>query len=233
MIDFHSHVLPNVDDGSSSVEESLAMLRALKQQGVNTVCATPHFDATTETVEEFLKKRQSAYESLLPHLDDSCPRILLGAEVAYYEGISRLEDLTKLRLEGTRVLLLEMPFCRWSGYALTELRELSCAGRIQLMLAHVERYRKFQKPGVFDKLLEYGIVMQVNASYFLDWRTRRKALRMLDKGIVHVLGTDCHNMEHRPPRIGEAFDTISKRFGDGMISEMERFGKYLIRKRRI
>ena len=230
MIDFHSHILPGVDDGSASIDESIGLLHKLKEQGVGVVCATPHFIAAEEDVDSFLERRNNAYEQLKPHLDENCPEIILGAEVAYYEGVARLEGLDKLRLEGTKLLLLEMPFKEWSAYSMQELKELSCRGRLQLVLAHVERYMAFEKSAVWDKLLDYGILMQVNASFFLNWRTKGKALKLLDNGSVHVIGSDCHNLEYRPPRMGEAAEVICKKYGDGLLREIDRFGRHIIRR---
>ena len=65
MIDFHTHILPNVDDGSKGVEESTLMLTRLFEQGVNKVIATPHFYANDESVDEFLLRRNAAFEKRL------------------------------------------------------------------------------------------------------------------------------------------------------------------------
>ena len=61
MIDLHTHILPNVDDGSSSLEESLALLRMLASQGVTLTAATPHFYATSDTPEKFFRRREAAW----------------------------------------------------------------------------------------------------------------------------------------------------------------------------
>ena len=103
MIDFHTHILPNVDDGSKSVDESLMMLRSLQQQGVRMIMATPHFYANNESVDKFIERRDAAYRRLIDSIgDENLPEIVLGAEVRYYESISRLNDLKRLRLGDTR-----------------------------------------------------------------------------------------------------------------------------------
>ena len=89
MIDLHSHILPGMDDGSKNPEESAALLRMLQQQGVTTLAATPHFYAR-ETPEAFLKRRQEAVAKL-PIMEDG-PRMLLGAEVAYFSGMGNCEE---------------------------------------------------------------------------------------------------------------------------------------------
>lgn len=98
MIDFHSHVLPCMDDGSKSTEESIQMLSMLREQGVETVAATPHFYANQNTPEVFLRRRAAAWEHLRPHLTSALPHVLLGAEVHYFQGISRVNELQLLCL---------------------------------------------------------------------------------------------------------------------------------------
>ena len=230
MIDFHSHVLPGIDDGSKSVEMSLQMLSALKSQGVDTVAATSHFYATERTPQHYLERRQEAFEKLKPVLDETCPRILLGAEVLYYPGISRMEMLSELCLEGTNLLLLEMPFDSWSEYMIREVNDLARSGRFTLLLAHIERYYFKQPVSVWDGFLEQGILMQSNAEFFLPFSTRRKALRLLKEGRIHLLGTDTHNMTTRPPRMDEARQMISRRLGPAVLEEIDDLGEYLLGK---
>ena len=229
MIDFHSHILPNIDDGSRSVEESAALLSMLWEQGVDLVCATPHFDPAFETPVAFLERREKAKERVLAHLTDvTRPRILLGAEVAYYAGISRMQALPSLRLEGSPLLLLEMPIGRWSEYTVKELKELSCYGGIRLLLAHVERYMLHQSPRVWEDLLDHGILMQVNASYFINFGSRQRALRQLKRGEIHALGSDCHNVTHRPPKVAQAIEVIRHRLGEAGETRLNFIGSGLI-----
>ena len=125
MIDWHSHILPKLDDGSKNLDEALELLRILSEQGVNTVIATPHFYANDESLERFLERREESYKSLCEALPENSPKLLLGAEVCYYPGISRLDGLEKLCIEGTRLLLLEMPFEHWTEHTIREVRELA------------------------------------------------------------------------------------------------------------
>ena len=122
MIDFHTHILPGIDDGSRSTDESIQMLRAMPE--VTHVVATPHFYAWENTPERFLRRRTAAWEQLRERLDDTAPDIRLGAEVCYFEGICRSDELHSLCIEGTNMLLLEMPFEKWSSRALHDLLEL-------------------------------------------------------------------------------------------------------------
>lgn len=112
-IDFHSHVLPNMDDGSDSFETSLSLLRRLTEQGISTVCATSHYYRKREPTARYLDRRAAALEALMEHWKPDLPKLLLGAEVAFFPGIGEEETLSQLCLPGTRTLLLEMPFTRW------------------------------------------------------------------------------------------------------------------------
>ena len=215
MTDFHSHILPKMDDGSRSTEESIAMLKSLFVQGVNRVIATPHFYANDESVSSFLSRRRASFESLAVSAPSSeMPEILQGAEVRYYDGISRLADLKSLCIQGTRLLLLEMPETKWTEYTLRELTDISSDGKVTLVLAHVERYMGFQKSDTFYRLLCNGILMQINAGFVNGFFSRRKAIGLLKKNEVHFLGSDCHNMADRAPNIGKAFDIIKNKLGE-------------------
>ena len=229
MIDFHSHVLPAIDDGSQSVEESLEMLRALKSQGVDTVIATSHFYATHRSPESYLRRRNAAYEVLKQALTDECPRIILGAEVLYFPGISRSEALESLCTEGTDLLLLEMPFTSWSEAMIAEVNEMARSHRVQLIMAHIERYYFKQSVSVWDEFLNRGILMQSNADFFLSFWEGRKALKLLREGRIHLLGTDCHNMRERRPRMDEAVARIRRTLGDETLQDIDELGHRLLK----
>lgn len=220
MIDFHSHILPGIDDGSHNAEESIELLKLLHTQGVTSVVATPHFYANEQSVEVFLQRRSKAYDRLLEQCAEDVPQIRLGAEVLYYNGISRLEGLEKLCIDGTSVLLLEMPFTRWSSTVLREVLEMANNMGLTIVLAHIERYMRFQRSGVFEELMRNGVRMQVNASYFVEHMTRRAALRQLRTGQIHLLGSDCHGIENRPPRLDAAAAVITKKYGAELLQEL-------------
>lgn len=224
MIDWHSHILPNMDDGSKSIKESLCLLKMLAEQDVDIVVATPHFYANDESVEEFLKRREASCRALHGNLSESAPKILLGAEVRYYPGISRLSGLKQLRIENTNLLLLEMSMSKWSESIVSELTELASRSDLTVILAHVERYLPLQSADAIERLLESGILMQVNASGFTEFGSRRKTLNLLNSGIVHFIGSDTHNTVSRPPEIKKAFAIIQKKFGDSFINEMNEYG---------
>lgn len=224
MIDWHSHILPGVDDGSRNTAESLAMLQMLREQGVDTVVATPHFYANERSVGRFLAKRNSALEALKAQLTDESIKIIPGAEVKYYPGISRMPDLKRLCIEGSGLLLLEMPMSKWTEYTMRELVELSSTSGMTVVLAHIERYLRDQNRAAWSRLYDCGIQMQTNASFFNSILTRKKALRMLADGAIHFIGSDCHNTGKRAPHMDRAVQIIEKKLGRPFVDQMDEYG---------
>ena len=210
MIDYHTHILPGMDDGSRSVEESLSMLREEARQGVKTVVLTPHFYAQQNDIKTYLHRRQQAWERLEPALEPGLPRLLLGAEVQYFEGITHVEELPLLCTQGTNLLLLEMPFMRWSDRMISDAIDLNDQGRVQIILAHIERYLAMQPRGICEVMHRNGLLIQSNAAFFTDWRTRHRARTLVRRGLVQLLGSDCHNLTRRPPNLSAGYELLGK-----------------------
>lgn len=229
MTDWHSHILPAMDDGAKTVRDSLAMLSMLTTQGIERVCATPHFYANSDSVESFLRRRAEAMERLSAQLGEDAPEIILGAEVKYYPGISRMERLDELRVGDSRMLLLEMPFSRWTEYTQRELYELSGHGDIKIVLAHIDRYLGMQSGDTWSRLYECGILMQVNASFVRGLFTRRRAIEMLLGHGIHFIGSDCHNTTSRAPDIGAAYTLIEKKLGSECLDDLRFIGEEMLR----
>ena len=213
MVDFHSHFLPEMDDGADSVETSLAMLRESFQQGVDVICATPHFYADEEDPKTFLKRRSVAYSRLREAMGDGngFPRILLGAEILYFPGISVAEEIRDLCLEGTFFLLVEPPMVPWSEAMLDEIEACVPSLHCIPVIAHIDRYMRLLKdPSLLNRVAKRKMLIQANASFFLHQQSQAFALDNLRNGRIHFLGTDCHDLFDRPPNLGAAFDVIRK-----------------------
>ena len=222
MIDIHTHILPGMDDGSGSLEESLAMAKESARQGVRLLAATPHVDATHEDPNSFLRRREKSLALLESTWQEGFPTLLVGAEVRYFDGISRVEKIAHLTLDHTRILLLEMPFTSWSGRMVDEVLELQRSRGLQVLLAHVERYLKDQDGQAWETFRQNGVWMQCNANFFLRWQTKRKAQALFKKGEIQMLGSDTHNMTTRPPNLAMARDALVKSLGQAVWRDFER-----------
>lgn len=210
VLDFHSHILPQMDDGSDSAQTSCAMLSEAWRQGVRAMVATPHFYPENEAPAAFLKRRTEAVKRLLAGgYDTTChPTVYIGAEVAYYPGIARSEALEQLCIVGTRVLLIEMPFTPWTQTMIDEIVSIRSVRALIPVLAHVDRYDDACRRNMPEQLAERGIMMQINAECFDRMMPRRRALRWLHNGVVQLIGSDCHNMGGRPPSMPVAFSHL-------------------------
>lgn len=223
MIDFHSHILPGIDDGADCVETSLEMLRKSKEQGVSQIVATPHFYYGAMTVEAFLENRQRAYETLCEAMrGEDLPKLHLGCEVHLDARMPEMEGLEKLCLEGTNVILLEMPYGLWQSWMNDAIYHIIAKRKLVPVIAHVDRYQAMLKQ--FERLqtlLSMEVIVQLNAEAFLSWRMNRTLKKILRLNRPLVLGSDMHNLTTRPSRMDEAGKKIEKKFGTEILQSMK------------
>lgn len=209
--DFHTHILPCVDDGSQSMEQSLQMLSMQIQQGVGRVVLTPHFYPQYQELDEFLQQRDAAFEALQAAVKDlpQCPNLYLGAEVHYYAGMSNSEELRRLTVGNTPYILVEMPVRPWNDRDYRELEQIHRKLGLIPIIAHLDRYLgPFRTKRIFRRLEALPVKIQVNTTFFTEKATCRKALRYLQAESIHFIGSDCHSTEHRKPNMKEATDRI-------------------------
>lgn len=212
MIDFHTHILPSMDDGSRSIRESLDMLAKLKKQGIEKVIATSHFYANEDTPAHFLRRRDVSIKKLRASYVQEIPEIILGAEVYYFPGISYCEEIRNLVIEGSDLLLLEMPYGNWNEQILLEIEALSRNLEVRVVIAHIDRYYAHRRNRKYiQKLLNMDVLIQVNIDSFLIIRSRGLMLKLLRENRIDCLGSDCHNMSKRSPKWDEFYKYISKK----------------------
>ena len=144
--------------------------------------------------------------------------------------MSRCRQLPDLCLAGTRVLLIEMPFERWSESVISEVLEIRAATGLIPIIAHIERYIGYQRGSTLGRLIEGGVLIQSNCEYFTDRKTRKKALKLLQQGEIHLLGTDAHGMTERVPNmINGAEIILNAKFGEEMLDEIARCSEFVLR----
>ncbi len=210
LCDVHCHILPGMDDGAKNETVSLAMLEEDYWQGISHVAATPHY-YPQETVEQFLTRRVESARRLVAALEGYAqerPSVVLGAEVAYHNGLIYEEKLQRLCIGNSRYLLLEMPFCRWEPGVLRDVQMLSHTRGIIPIIAHLERFFVYEDKKTIRELLQMDVKIQMNAEYILNPKTQKKARKLLQSGVVDLLGSDSHNMENRCPNLRDAFDQL-------------------------
>lgn len=222
-VDFHSHILPGVDDGSRSVEESVRMLRMEAEQGIRHVIATPHFYASHDTPERFLRRRAASWEKLCAAIADQpdLPAVTLGAEVYYFPGISNSEVVRQSTIGQKPYMMLEMPGAPWNQSMYREIEAIYTNQGITPILAHIDRYiRPFRSREILERLEDLPVLIQANGEFFLRHSTASMAMRLLKENRIHLLGSDCHNLEERKPNLAAAWQKIEKRLGETALEQI-------------
>jgi protein-tyrosine phosphatase len=220
LYDIHTHILPGMDDGSADVSESVAMLGESAHQGVGLLAATPHFYAGRETPDEFFARRAAAMERLKPALSGELPRIALGAEVRYFEGLANMDELPKFCIEGTKLLLIEMPVGMWSDRTTDILAEINERRGLRPVFVHFERYMWLQPRKTWRTLRRGGAMFQANSDSIISRELRGRLLFAFNKGWVDFIASDCHNMNARPPSLAQAMEIVDSKLGSAATARL-------------
>lgn len=209
-IDFHCHILPGMDfDGTDDVNESVAMCKALKSQGVATICATPHFYPWDDDVDEFLKRRSETLENLLKNGVDV--EIIAGAEVQIFQSLAEYR-VDKMCIGNSNVIMFEMPMRPFDDWMISAIENAVYKYSLIPIIAHIERYGYPKE--VLQKFAALpGVVFQITVGEL----NYKRAIGTLDAvsslGVPVVLGTDAHNMTSRAPRFDLISEKLSQKVG--------------------
>ncbi len=211
IVDFHTHILPGVDDGAPDVGVTEGLLNLSAKIGIDGIVATPHFYANERKLDDFLRMRAFAVEQLLSVYDGAVhPKVYLGAEVSYFHGISKSRDIRHLAISGTDLILIEMPYMTWNEKMLDELVSIKKDLRLMPVIAHLERYWKLQSRKIRRKLLELEVYLQCNADLFSNGNNKRLVNKLVKKNAIYFIGSDCHNLVTRSQNLQDAITALKK-----------------------
>lgn len=232
MIDFHSHILPGIDDGAQDVETSLKMLSIEKADGVNTVIMTPHCHPRSQKhIDTFLENRNNAFKTLSSATENQdLPKIISASEIRIYQNLHKYKRLEELCICGTDYILLEMPYELWKDYVFEEIYQITLLGFKPIMV-HLDRFLDQKKH--FHELYSLNALVQINTSAFLETSTRRRMADFFEAGHIHVLGSDAHDLYDRKPDMASACEIISKKFGDEYIDYINHTGDSILKNERV
>lgn len=224
VIDTHLHILPGVDDGPETIVESLALARALVQEGIHSAIATPHYN------DEFPRRSAIEIRERVSHLQQELDRhgiplhLFAGHEALISAGL--VEDIQTGRLatlNGSCYLLLEL----WSSSWLPETERLIFhlrAHGIVPIVAHPERHRAIQQdPDRLSTLQQQGALAQLTASSLvgMQGRTiRRCAETLLKQGLIHLIASDAHGLHRRPPGVVRGLERATELVGRAKVHQM-------------
>ncbi len=235
LTDIHTHIVPNVDDGARSMEESLALLDKLAAQGVTSCIATPHFYANNcLDLNAHLDSVKHAFQQLEAARTADMPHIYLGHEVHYFKGISSCEDMKKLTINNTNYFLLELPYADLPQSVADEIIDINLNLGLKPILAHIERYlgRRGIMP-VLETIRDGYALAHINSDTLLDNKGKKLCYKLISDGLVSFVASDTHSLDYRPPHLAEAMEVIKQKFGSNFIKQMQKNAESLTQARTI
>jgi protein-tyrosine phosphatase len=210
--DIHCHILPGIDDGAKDLDVTTALLREEKRQGVTRIAFTPHFYADRMNVKEWFQNRYNAAKKTQPVLEELGIEWSAGAEVRLVPELLDM-DLSRFQYIDSGYLLLEWPFNQYPVWGNEVVDGLFDKG-ITPVFAHIERYPYFWNHiEELDSYIEQGCLCQINPGTLIHESSRKYTIQLIKRGYIHVLSSDAHNMDRRPPRLQEAYEIIDDELG--------------------
>jgi protein-tyrosine phosphatase len=231
MIDIHSHILWGIDDGPKTIEESIEMVQMALEDGIHTIIATPHFiPGSYDTSGHVVLEKVSMLNDFL-RLRKIPVKILSGQEIYLdLKTEERLASGENLTLAGTKYILIEFPMAEIPYYADQAIYKLSLKG-YQPIIAHPERIHEVIKdPTALLPLIHKGCLLQVNSLSLeggFGSRVKRTAEKLVRNHMVHLIGSDAHNVESRKPQLRNALSRIKN------LTSQDHSGMFIYRSRQV
>ena len=201
IVDMHCHLLPNVDDGSSSPEETVRCLKAMYTVGYRKVFLTPHFQARYPNIEDDIKKRFEVLKKAIAKSGEkNLPEVVdIAGEYRFDPLYARMPGVDKVLTLPGKTLLCEFSLHN-NGYMPVDIFSDYIKMGYKLILAHPERYPYLNAHSTeVKKMREIGVAFQVNIlslNGFYGESAKRKGFEYIEKGLSEYLGTDTHNMRY-------------------------------------
>ena len=224
MVDFHSHILPNVDDGSKSVEETFNLIKEAENAGFDTIISTSHYIEQYYVVTN--RERKIWIDALTSKFEEQNinMKLCLGSEIYITENIIELlENENAATINNTRYVLFELPLNLKPMYLDDVIFEILQYSLIPV-LAHPERYTFIQQnPDEVYDLIQKGVLMQSNYGSFIGEygeRAKTTVRKLLKCNMIHFLGSDVHRQESIYPKIPTILNELEKMVGEEKVNEL-------------
>ncbi len=208
--DFHTHILPGIDDGSKNVDESIKMLDILRKQGIERCVLTPHYYKTKESVENFIKRREESYEVLKRSCnEDKTPLLALGAEVHLTHGLSNT-DLSGLCMGKSNIVMIEFPPDKLQYWMMDEIEHIAYEQNVVPMVAHADRLLARYREEDLHQIFGFEeFIFQINNDALFYLKKRIAFSKYYEDWQSFVLGSDTHGISVRPPNFSKAKKKIT------------------------
>ena len=218
LVDTHCHILPEVDDGARSMEETRQMLQEAYEDGIRYIIATPHHHPRRgRKSPKQLRRQLKLVREEAAQISDEL-RIYLGTEIYFGQDIpGRLREELILTMNKTKYVLVEFSPGDPFDYICQGIQQIQMKG-YEVILAHIERYQcMYKNIENVEHLKHMGVRIQVNADSITGesgWKAKRFVRRLIDERLVFCVGTDAHDPKRRPPRMKKAAEYVEKKCGE-------------------
>lgn len=211
-IDFHSLLLPNFKGGYSSEQVIRETITSLNMAKIKTVVTTSLFDSEVDTVDEFIRDRQTSYEKFLEITSDMVvPKVILSAEVSLTERLLKLTDVSKLCIGDTDYMMVNFNPKEYSPKLLELFEKFIIAHNIHPIIAHLESYLEYIPTEDLKKFSKMGILTEISCSSIVDRATRKRSLQLIEDNIVQIIGSNNNEISDNPRTISDiAIDILNK-----------------------
>jgi len=222
MIDIHSHILPGIDDGAKTIQDSIDMAKQAVSEGIHTIIATPHhkngkFDNIKSDILPLVDELNTTFKQENINL-----QVLPGQECRIYGEI--LEDYQKGDIlplnQSSHYLFIEFPSSSVPRYAERLLYDIQVEG-LTPVIVHPERNAELiERPDKLYKLVKNGAVTQLTASSLTGYfgkNIQKFSQQMIQANLTHFIASDAHNIHNRTFKMEEAMDYIEKKYGIDMV----------------
>lgn len=221
MTDIHTHILPNIDDGSENVLDSVKILNSIKNAGYDNIIFTPHYYFKT-TIDEFQKTVDTSLSSISNILTDLKLNYKLASEVYISHSGEIAEEIVKLAIKDTKYILIELSFSDIINEAVFQkIEDIISYLNLIPVIAHIERYPiVLTHPVIAYKLKQMGCILQMNSSSLFGKHLSKLSCALLKHNLIDVIASDVHNSSKRPFMLPQGLELLQKEFGTDLVSRL-------------
>lgn len=235
--DMHCHILPGIDDGASNEYDMMKLVRIAYNEGIRTIMTTPHYhpyrgSADVDTVMRVFGKSYSLIRHYFPDME-----VYEGCEIYFQRDIvEKLKNGELLTLANSKYVLVEFSTDTECSYIRDAISEILFAGYFPV-IAHIERYDNLMDDfELVEELVESGAYVQVNAGSIIGksgTKAKKDIRKMMQKNLVHFVGTDAHDIKSRPPLMKKSVRYVEKKFGEDVAERIFKINPEMLIKNKI
>ena len=225
MIDIHTHILPNIDDGSQNISDTVAMIKEAQNAGFTEIITTSHYIENEYNVPK--SSRTEIINAVQKLLINENIKITLynGAEAYITNNLASLvQDGIVPTLAESRYVLFELPLSGPKVIYINQVIEDLITSGYYPIIAHPERYEMVQQePNMAIEWVKKGVLLQSNYASIIErygHKAKQTLLKLLDANAIHFLGTDTHRPETIYAQMNEVINEYDKKIGSDKVEEL-------------